>query len=137
MTRGGRRPLAARLDELNHERRSIEAKMQPEALAAVRVLADPRPGHARAQRGVLFDESWHQGVVGLVASRIKERAAPAGDRLRAAPTTATLRGSARSVPGVHIRDVLDAIATRHPRADQPLRRSRHGRRPDPGARAPG
>jgi single-stranded-DNA-specific exonuclease len=61
----------------------------------------------------LFDPEWHQGVVGLVASRIKDRVrrpviafASAGDGL--------LRGSARSVPGIHIRDVLDAVAARHP-----------------------
>ena len=105
--------LAARLDELNQERRTIEARMQEEALAAVRVLAEPVPG-ARERHGVvLFDDSWHQGVVGLVASRLKER-------LRrpviafALATDATLRGSARSIPGVHIRDVLDAIAAREP-----------------------
>ena len=105
--------LAARLDELNQERRSIEAKMQADAQAAVRVLATPRPGTLERSGVVLFEEGWHQGVVGLVASRIKER-------LRrpviafALSDAATLRGSARSVPGVHIRDVLDAIAARHP-----------------------
>lgn len=105
--------LAARLDELNQERRSIEAKMQLDAQAAVRVLANPRPGTLERSGVVLFDEGWHQGVVGLVASRIKER-------LRrpviafALSDAVTLRGSARSVPGVHIRDVLDGIATRHP-----------------------
>ncbi len=105
--------LAARLDELNQERRSIEARMQQEALLAVRVLAEPVAG-ARERHGVvLFDDSWHQGVVGLVASRVKER-------LRrpviafALATDATLRGSARSIPGVHIRDVLEAIAAREP-----------------------
>ncbi|HLQ08648.1 MAG TPA: single-stranded-DNA-specific exonuclease RecJ [Steroidobacteraceae bacterium] len=105
--------LAARLDELNQERRSIEARMQQVALAAVRCLADPGPG-ARQRSGVcLFDESWHQGVVGLVASRVK-------DRVRrpviafAIADAASLRGSARSVAGIHIRDVLDSIATRHP-----------------------
>jgi single-stranded-DNA-specific exonuclease len=107
------RQLAARLDELNQERRSIEAKMQQDAQAAVRVLANPRPGALERSGVVLFEESWHQGVVGLVASRIKER-------LRrpviafALADAGTLRGSARSVPGVHIRDVLDAIATREP-----------------------
>jgi single-stranded-DNA-specific exonuclease len=61
----------------------------------------------------LFDDSWHQGVVGLVASRVKER-------LRrpviafAGADAATLRGSARSIAGVHVRDVLDAIAARYP-----------------------
>ena len=105
--------LAARLDELNQERRSIEARMQLDAQAAVRVLATPKPGTLERSGVVLFDEGWHQGVVGLVASRIKER-------LRrpviafALADAATLRGSARSVPGVHIRDVLDGIATRHP-----------------------
>ena len=104
--------LAVRLDELNEERRAIEARMQQEALAAVRRLLEPTPALERS--GVcLFDASWHQGVVGLVASRIK-------DRLRrpviafAAADELSLRGSARSVAGVHIRDVLDAIATRHP-----------------------
>ncbi|HLK70680.1 MAG TPA: DHHA1 domain-containing protein, partial [Steroidobacteraceae bacterium] len=104
--------LAEELDRLNDERRQIEAKMQSEALAAVRVLADPASGIARS--GVcLFDAAWHQGVVGLVASRLKER-------LRrpviafARTDESLLRGSARSVPGVHIRDVLDAMATREP-----------------------
>ena len=107
------RLLAARLDQLNEERRAIEARMQIEALAAVRRLRDPGP-HALERSGVcLYDESWHQGVVGLVASRVKDRVrrpviafALAGEAL--------LRGSARSVPGIHIRDVLDSIAARHP-----------------------
>ncbi|HLY53506.1 MAG TPA: DHHA1 domain-containing protein, partial [Steroidobacteraceae bacterium] len=105
--------LAGRLDQLNEERRVIEARMQQEALAAVRRLTET--GAAALQRsGVcLFDEGWHQGVVGLVASRVK-------DRLRrpviafAAASPDTLRGSARSVAGIHIRDVLEALATRHP-----------------------
>ena len=105
--------LAARLDELNRERRVIEAKMQAEAQAAVRVLAEPAPGARERSGVVLFDDSWHQGVVGLVASRVKER-------LRrpviafALAADATLRGSARSIPGVHIRDVLEAITVRDP-----------------------
>ncbi|MGB9330469.1 MAG: DHHA1 domain-containing protein, partial [Steroidobacteraceae bacterium] len=105
--------LAAQLDELNEERRTIEAKMQQEALAAVRVLRDPAPGALARSGVVLFEESWHQGVVGLVASRVK-------DRLRrpviafALADAGTLRGSARSIPGIHIRDVLDTLAARHP-----------------------
>jgi single-stranded-DNA-specific exonuclease len=105
--------LAAQLDALNEERRGIEAQMQQEALAAVRVLTDPAPGALERSGVVLFHESWHQGVVGLVASRLKER-------LRrpvvafALADAATLRGSARSIPGVHIRDVFDAIAAAHP-----------------------
>jgi single-stranded-DNA-specific exonuclease len=103
--------LATRLDQLNAERREIEAKMQGEALAAVSSLGDTQ---GPVRHGVcLFDAAWHQGVVGLVASRIK-------DRIRrpviafARNGDGTLRGSARSVPGIHIRDVLDRIAARRP-----------------------
>jgi single-stranded-DNA-specific exonuclease len=105
--------LAMRLDELNQERRSIEARMQTEALAAVQRLHESslRPLH---RSGVcLYDETWHQGVVGLVASRVKERVRrPVFAFARA--EDASLRGSGRSIPGVHIRDVLDSIAARHP-----------------------
>ena len=107
------RGLAARLDQLNQERRAIEARMQMEALAAVSCLRDPGPRSVQRSGVCLFDESWHQGVVGLVASRVK-------DRVRrpviafALSDEQTLRGSARSVPGIHIRDVLDAITVREP-----------------------
>jgi single-stranded-DNA-specific exonuclease len=105
--------LAGRLDQLNQERRAIEARMQAEALAAVRVLREPGPTTVKRSGVCLFDESWHQGVVGLVASRVKERLRrPVIAFARAAD--GSLRGSARSVAGVHIRDVLDAIAARHP-----------------------
>jgi single-stranded-DNA-specific exonuclease len=103
--------LATRLDQLNVERREIEARMQGAALTAVARLRDPE---GPVRHGVcLFDAEWHQGVVGLVASRIK-------DRVRrpviafARNADGSLRGSARSVPGIHIRDVLDGIAARHP-----------------------
>ncbi len=105
--------LAARLDALNRERREIEARMQAEAFAAVRVLDQT---HARAvQRSAvcLFDESWHQGVVGLVASRVKERVRRPVIAFALADD-GDLRGSARSVPGVHIRDVLARLDARHP-----------------------
>src|SRR5207237_8301364 len=106
-------PLAARLDELNGERRSIEARMQQVALGAVRCLADPGPGALHRSGVCLFDESWHQGVVGLVASRVK-------DRLRrpviafAIADRASLRGSARPVAGLPIPDGLHAIGARPP-----------------------
>jgi len=105
--------LAARLDELNEERRAIEAKMQHEALGAVRRLQHLVPGEVRHAGVCLFDPGWHQGVVGLVASRVKERVRRPVIAF-AATDDLTLRGSARSVDGIHIRDVLDAIATRHP-----------------------
>jgi len=108
---GSAQAMAQKLDALNHERRAIEAKMQQQALAAVDSL---RLDMAALPRGLcLFDESWHQGVIGLVAARIKEHAhrpviafAPVSD--------SEIKGSARSVPGLHIRDTLDAIAARHP-----------------------
>jgi single-stranded-DNA-specific exonuclease len=106
------RALAARLDELNEERRTIEARMQQEALAAVRVLRAPDAALTRSGV-VLFDPGWHQGVVGLVASRVKERLHRPVVAFAPGEGT-TLRGSARSVPGIHVRDVLDAIAAREP-----------------------
>ncbi len=104
--------LAQQLDLLNVERRQIESGMQHTALAAVRALRD---GSDRAQRSgvVLFDEGWHQGVVGLVASRMKEKLRRPVIAFAVGDAT-TLRGSARSVDGVHVRDVLDAIAAAHP-----------------------
>lgn len=105
--------LATRLDQLNSERREIEQRMQGAALAAVSHLRDHATDAATRQGVCLFDAGWHQGVVGLVASRIKDRIrrpviafARAGEGV--------LRGSARSVPGIHIRDVLDGMATRQP-----------------------
>jgi single-stranded-DNA-specific exonuclease len=105
--------LARRLDELNQERRSIEARMQSEALVAVQRLHETSL-HPLKRSGVcLYDQSWHQGVVGLVASRVKERVRrPVFAFARA--EDASLRGSGRSIAGVHIRDVLDSIAARHP-----------------------
>jgi single-stranded-DNA-specific exonuclease len=105
--------LAQKLDQLNQERRAIEARMQGEALTAVRRLRDPGPRGVHRSGVCLYDETWHQGVVGLVASRVKERVRRPVIAF-ALGADDTLRGSARSVPGIHIRDVLDAIAARHP-----------------------
>jgi single-stranded-DNA-specific exonuclease len=103
--------LAGELDRLNRERREMELRMRDEAAGAVRRLnlseGSLPPGLA------LYDPGWHAGIIGLVASRMKDRLhrpvvafAPAGDD--------ELRGSARSVAGVHVRDALEAIASRHP-----------------------
>jgi single-stranded-DNA-specific exonuclease len=104
------RLLAGRLTQLNQDRRELELQMQQEAMLTVADMRD----EANLPLGLcLFDETWHQGVVGLVASRVKDRvhrpviALARGDQR-------ILKGSARSVPGVHIRDVLDAVANRHP-----------------------
>lgn len=105
------RQLASRLDEINHVRREIQQEMQQQALTVVEKLDLET---ATLPTGLcLFDERWHQGVVGLVASRLKERyhrpviaMAPAGE--------GELKGSARSISGFHIRDTLDQLATQHP-----------------------
>jgi single-stranded-DNA-specific exonuclease len=103
--------LAGLLATLNDERREIEQRMQLEAVGLADAL---RHGDAVESLGVcLFDESWHQGVVGLVAGRIKDRLhRPVIAFARA--EDGSLRGSARSVSGVNIRDALDSIATRQP-----------------------
>jgi single-stranded-DNA-specific exonuclease len=105
------RLLAARLSQLNTDRKELELQMQQEAMFAI---ADMRAEDPQLPLGLcLFDESWHQGVVGLVASRVKERVNRPVIAL-ARSDEHTLKGSARSISGVHIRDVLDAVATRHP-----------------------
>ena len=103
--------LADQLAKLNTERREIEQRMQEDALA---LIGNLQWQGLAADAGVcLFDESWHQGVVGLVAGRMKDRLhRPVIAFARA--DDSGLRGSARSIPGIHIRDALEAVATRHP-----------------------
>ncbi|HEX6927690.1 MAG TPA: single-stranded-DNA-specific exonuclease RecJ [Gammaproteobacteria bacterium] len=105
------RELAERLDALNHERRGIEWQMKEEALAAVEKLA---PGKDLPLALCLHEPGWHQGVVGIVASRIKDRTHRPVIAFALDDESGLLKGSARSIPGVHIRDALDAVATRHP-----------------------
>ena len=102
--------MAKQLDTLNRERRSIEAGMQEQALAALDKLhLDGALPHGLC----LFDETWHQGVIGILASRIKDRVhRPVIAFAKASDTE--IKGSARSVPGLHIRDALDAVAAHHP-----------------------
>jgi single-stranded-DNA-specific exonuclease len=104
--------LAAELSRLNEERREIEQRMQEEAID---VTADlPRGAAGVEALGIcLFDAHWHQGVVGLVAGRIKERLHRPVIAFALAED-GSLRGSARSIPGVHVRDALDSVAVRHP-----------------------
>ena len=104
--------LAARLGGLNADRREIEARMQAEALAQVDALVASLEGALPAGLA-LHDPGWHQGVIGLVASRVRERVhRPVVAFAPGEP--GWVKGSARSVPGVHVRDVLDAVATRNP-----------------------
>lgn len=103
------RDMAMQLDQLNQDRKAIEQGMQREALAQLRDL----PVEELPFGLCLFEPEWHQGVIGILASRLKERYhrptiafADAGN--------GELKGSARSIPGFHIRDALDAVAARHP-----------------------
>jgi len=106
------RQLALQLDGLNQERRGIEQEMQQQALALLDELELDAEGELPFGL-CLYDDDWHQGVIGILASRIKEKvnrpvvAFATGD-------SGELKGSARSVPGFHIRDGLDAVAAKHP-----------------------
>jgi single-stranded-DNA-specific exonuclease len=111
--RAAARVLAAQLDELNRERRRIEGDMQEQARAAVKGLKSWEDGDRHAGL-TLFDATWHQGVVGLVASRIKERTARPVVAFALSGEGGELRGSARSIPGVHVRDVLECVSSRNP-----------------------
>ncbi len=103
---------ADQLDALNTERRKIETRMQAEAVALLADVKFNESDETPPAALCLFDPDWHPGVVGLLASRIKERVhRPVIAFARESETT--VKGSARSIPGVHIRDVLDAVATRH------------------------
>lgn len=106
--------IAVQLDSINAERRSIEAEMKQQALQELKKFQLDETNTLPSGL-CIYDPAWHQGVIGILAARIKERFhrpviafAPAGEELEG------LKGSARSVPGLHIRDVLDAVATRHP-----------------------
>jgi single-stranded-DNA-specific exonuclease len=102
------RSIAADLDRLNRERRTIESGMQEEAAAAVEAQQ-----FDESYTLSLFDPAWHQGVVGIVAGRIKDRFhRPVIAFARANP--GEIRGSGRSIPALHLRDALDRVAVLHP-----------------------
>ncbi len=105
--------LAAQLDGLNRERREIEEGMRQEALAALEPLHAELNPEAMPFGLCLFDAAWHQGVIGILAARLRERFhRPA---IVFAPGEAgAVKGSARSVSGLHIRDALNSVAVRHP-----------------------
>jgi single-stranded-DNA-specific exonuclease len=107
------RAMALDLAQLNTDRRELEAKMQIEALALVDAQVATLGGGELPAGIVVHDPGWHQGVVGLVASRLKERLHRPVIAFASAEA-GWVKGSARSVAGVHVRDVLDAIATRRP-----------------------
>jgi single-stranded-DNA-specific exonuclease len=119
--------IAAKLDALNRERRSIETGMQDSALAALESI-DPSDNYSLT----LFDDTWHQGVIGILASRLKDkfhrptiafarandtpaRGTPVGaPLLRSDPSAGEIKGSGRSISGLHLRDALDLVSKRYP-----------------------
>ena len=102
--------IAGELDALNAERREIEAGMQAQATALLDAVDDAVPDAAVA----LFREDWHPGVVGILASRVKDRLHRPVAAFAPDADGEHLRGSVRSIPGVHVRDLLDTVATRNP-----------------------
>ncbi|MBP9217445.1 MAG: single-stranded-DNA-specific exonuclease RecJ [Sterolibacterium sp.] len=117
--------IAQELDALNRERRSIEADMQNEALLRLEEIAaseaeaeaeatETSGASAEGRASItLFDPDWHQGVIGILASRIKDRQHRPTFVL-ACGNEGELKGSGRSIPGLHLRDALDLIAKRYP-----------------------
>ncbi|CAG9230130.1 ssDNA-specific exonuclease RecJ [Burkholderia gladioli] len=102
--------LAQQLDTMNRERREIEAGMQQQALADL-AQVDP----AEAATITLFNPDWHQGVIGIVAGRLKEKFhRPSFTFAHADESGARVKGSGRSIPGFHLRDALDLVSKREP-----------------------
>ncbi|MEK7771954.1 MAG: single-stranded-DNA-specific exonuclease RecJ, partial [Pseudomonadota bacterium] len=106
--------IAQQLDELNRQRREIESTMQESALLKLEDLLKTRQPEIQSAYSIcLFDHGWHQGVIGILASRIKDKYhrpviifAPGND--------GEIKGSGRSINGFHLRDALDLVAKRHP-----------------------
>ncbi|QHI24893.1 single-stranded-DNA-specific exonuclease RecJ [Acinetobacter haemolyticus] len=105
-------PIAQQLNQLNLERRQVETEMKQQALSAlqhIQLTAEQIPPAL-----VMFDEQWHQGVIGIVAGRLKEQFyrpslvfAPDEDGIH-------IKGSARSIDGIHIRDMIESVAEQRP-----------------------
>ena len=106
--------IAKQLDELNRQRREIESTMQESALVKLEDTLKTRQLEIQTAYSIcLFDTEWHQGVIGILASRIKDKHhrpviifAPGND--------GEIKGSGRSINGFHLRDALDLVAKRHP-----------------------
>lgn len=105
-------PIAQQLNQLNTERRQVETEMKQQALSALQHIQFEKE-HLPAAL-VMFDEQWHQGVIGIVAGRLKEQFhrpslvfAPDEDGIH-------IKGSARSIDGIHIRDTIEQVAEQYP-----------------------
>ena len=108
--------MAQELDAMNQQRKTIETDMRNQAME---VLASLSLEETQMPAGLsLYNAQWHQGVIGILAARIKERyhrpVIAFADAGSDASASGELKGSARSIPGLHIRDVLDTVATQNP-----------------------
>lgn len=111
---------ASALDDLNIERRSIEENMKAEALSILEELDNNKLSGDLPPVLCLYNDAWHQGVIGILAARVKERYnrptiifAPA-DAMNIEKANAEIKGSARSIATIHIRDILDEVASSTP-----------------------
>jgi single-stranded-DNA-specific exonuclease len=103
--------FALQLSQLNEERRLIENTMKQEAFIILEKHIEKKP----LEKGIcLYDSRWHQGVIGLLASRLTDRLHRPTIIFADGHQTNELKGSARSINGLHIRDLLETLATRHP-----------------------
>lgn len=100
------RLLAQQLDQLNEERKRIESDMRDQAMASLKKIVLSEAGLPLGL--CLYDASWHQGIIGILAARVKERYHRPVIAFAKAED-GSLKGSARSIPGVHIRDVLESV----------------------------
>ena len=105
-------PLAQQLNQLNVERRQVEAQMKQEALSELASLQLDQADLPAAL--ILFEPHWHQGVIGIVAGRLKEQFHRPSIVFAADDDGIHIKGSARSIEGVHIRDAIELIAEQHP-----------------------
>ena len=105
--------LAQQLDAMNHERREIEQEARDEALSQALSLLESQSKTDRKSL-VLHDSRWHPGVIGLVAGRLKEQFYRPAIVFADDTDPGRIKGSCRSIPGVHIRDILERIDTQYP-----------------------
>ena len=105
-------PIAEQLNQLNIERRLVETEMKQQALNALQHLHLETENLPAAL--VMFDEKWHQGVIGIVAGRLKEQFHRPSIVFAADEDGIHLKGSARSIEGIHIRDTIEQVAEQYP-----------------------
>lgn len=105
-------PLARQLNDLNLERRHVEAEMKQDALTAMQNLKFDQDNLPAAI--IMFEEHWHQGVIGIVAGRLKEQFHRPSIVFAADKDGIHIKGSARSIEGIHIRDSIEKVAEQYP-----------------------